>query len=157
MHKTIQCHWKRSRLNMGRTPIAFSGQYKPDRTLIMSTGAITGRIQSTGRDKWGRWSYQSMIGRNGRIITIISVYQPVATNKTDQGSCTVVAYFDQRSYRQSSPSLQTRLNTSLTSVITQDGDILFLGDFDEHLGDDLNGIYHITEHFQLVDIMANLC
>jgi hypothetical protein len=91
MHKTIQRHWKRSRLTMGRTPIAFSGQYKTGRTLIMSTGAITGRIQSTGRDKWGRRSYQSMIGRNGRIITIISVYQPVATmNNTDQGSCTVV-------------------------------------------------------------------
>jgi hypothetical protein len=72
MYKTTQRHWQRSRLTMGSTPIAFAGQYKPGGTMIMSTGAITGRIQVTGTDKWGRWSYHSLIGHNGRTLTVIS-------------------------------------------------------------------------------------
>ena len=91
MHKTIQRHWQRSRLTMSSTPIAFSEQYKPGGTLILSTGAVTGRIHTTGSDKWGRWSYQSLIGHHGRLLVIVSAYQPVAMSQSNRGSYTVSA------------------------------------------------------------------
>ena len=91
MYHTTQRHWQRARMTMGSTPIMFSGQYKPGGTLILSTGAITGRTQITGTDKWGRWSYHSMIGHNGRLLTVISAYQPVAMKHENRGSYTVSA------------------------------------------------------------------
>ena len=81
MHKTIKRHWQRSRLSMGSSPIPFSSQYKPGGTMIMATGSVTGRIQQAGKDPWGRWSHQTLIGHNGRLVTIISAYQPVAASQ----------------------------------------------------------------------------
>ncbi len=49
--------------------------YKPGGTLLMAQGDITGRIKEKGSDHMGRWSWIKFIGRNSRIITVISAYQ----------------------------------------------------------------------------------
>jgi exonuclease III len=163
LHATTQRHWKRSRLSMGSTPIAFTGQYKPGGTLILSTGSITGRIHLAGTDKWGRWSYHSFVGQNGRKLMIISAYQPVSMARANLGSFTVSSQQrcmllqandtidnPRKAFRR---DLKTFLTTHLNQGVT---DLLLLGDFNERLGDDdPHGISHITATFQLVDILAN--
>ena len=49
--------------------------YKPGGTFLMAQGDITGRIKEKGSDHMGRWSWIKFIGRNKRIITVISAYQ----------------------------------------------------------------------------------
>ena len=167
IYKTMQRHWQRSRLTMGSTPIAFSGQYKPGGTLIMSTGSITGRIQETGKDPWGRWSYQTMLGHNSMVITIISTYQPVMASHdkrgTDRrGTYTVAAQHKclllQSNDETDNP--RTAFRRDLRQFITNQlkhhkAEILILGDFNERMGDDPNGMSSINAEFHLIDIMAN--
>jgi exonuclease III len=88
MMKTTKRHWQRSRLTIGSTPIAFSGQYKPGGTLILSTRSITGRHQLAGTDPWGRWSFQTFIGHNACQVTIISAYRPALNNINQQKELT---------------------------------------------------------------------
>ena len=161
MYKTAKRHWQRSRLILGSTPIAFSGHYKPGGTLIMLTGSITGRIQLTGSDKWGRWSYQSLIGHNGPTLTVISAYQPVAMNFANRGSFTVAAQQRCLLLQSQDPldnpraAFRRDLKIFLNEQIHSGADILLLSDFNERMGDDPNGMSSLTAQFQLVDIMAN--
>jgi len=162
MFTTTQRHWQRSRLTMSSTPIAFSGQYKPGGTLILSTGAITGRIQTAGTDKWGRWSYQSLLGHNGRSIIIISTYQPVSMSHSNRGTYTVSAQQRCLLLQENDPldnprrAFRRDLAQFLTAQLrSADADIILTGDFNERMGDDPNGISSISAQFQLVDILAN--
>jgi exonuclease III len=160
LHQTTKRHWERSRLTMGSTPISFSGQYKPGGTLILSTGAITGRIHLKGTDKWGRWSYHTLLGLNGRTFTVISAYQPIAMNHDNRGSYTISA--QQRclllqskdQFDNPRKAFRRDLQLFLKSQTRQGADILLLGDFNERMGDDPNGMSSIAAQFQLVDIMA---
>jgi exonuclease III len=160
MYQTTKRHWQRAGLIMGSAPIAFSGQYKPGGTLILSTGAITGRIQTKGTDKWGRWSFQSLIGHNGRILTVISAYQPVAMKHENRGSFTVSAQqhcllLQSKDIIDNPHSAFRRdLQVFLSDQTRQGSDILLLGDFNERLGDEPNGMSQLAAKFQLVDLMA---
>jgi exonuclease III len=162
MHKTTQRHWKRSRLTIGSTPIAFTGQYKPGGTMVLSTDSITGRIHSAGTDKWGRWTHHSLLGHNGRKLIVISAYQPIAMTHENRGSYTVAAQQrclllqsndpidnPRRAFRR---DLKVFISTQLERQ--SETDILLLGDFNERLGEDPNGLSNITAHFQLVDILT---
>jgi hypothetical protein len=49
--------------------------YKPGGTMLLAQGDVVGRIKARGSDSLGRWSWLKMIGRNKRLITVISAYQ----------------------------------------------------------------------------------
>jgi hypothetical protein len=49
--------------------------YKPGGTLILAQGDVVGRIKEKGSDSLGRWSWIKLVGRNQRLITMISAYQ----------------------------------------------------------------------------------
>ena len=57
--------------------------YKPGGTAVFAQGDVVGRMLNHGSDPYGRWSYVTLKGMNGRCITIISAYQvcKAPTNK----------------------------------------------------------------------------
>jgi hypothetical protein len=78
--------------------------YKPGGTMLLAQGDIVGRIKERGSDSMGRWSWLKLIGRNKRLITVISAYQ-VCTRPTNKR-----AFSDRRA--------SSSLNHENTSTVT---------------------------------------
>ncbi len=155
--QTLQqvCHktWQRARLNLASSPIPFTGTWKPGGTGIMSTESITGRITATGADEWGRWSYHTFQGQNRRSVTIISVYQVVEKFTQDKGTFTTAAQQRSLLLRQQDSlqdprlAFQRDLRNFLHQHKDQHNEILIIGDFNERLGDNLNGTAQLAAEF----------
>jgi hypothetical protein len=75
---------------MGATKVDFTTWYKPGGTLQLSVGDISGQITSSYHDPLGRWVSQTLKGKDGIQITIISAYQ-VVTDNTQLGATTATA------------------------------------------------------------------
>jgi hypothetical protein len=63
LYHTTRQHWKRSRVTFGTTPIAFSKQYKPGGTFMVTASDLTSRVIEQKSDKWGRWVRQTYQGQ----------------------------------------------------------------------------------------------
>ena len=159
LHDTSRQHWERYRLNIATTPISFQSMYKPGGTIMLTTGNATGRIKSQDQDKWGRWVSQTLQGAQGRTITIVSAYQ-VVTDVARGGSTTVTT-------QQYSLLVQDQdLNTSPRAAFRRDlkaflqncrqrGDeLILLGDFNEEIGEDADGMIGVIQGLDMIDMMG---
>jgi exonuclease III len=90
LYDTCRQHWRRSKIIFGTTPLSFHSPYKPGGTFMVSAGDVSGRIVHQEKDKWGRWVSQTLQGRAGIKVTIISAYQVVGTTITP-GSITAAS------------------------------------------------------------------
>ncbi|KAI2490363.1 hypothetical protein MHU86_24203 [Fragilaria crotonensis] len=159
MFDTAKQHWERNRLVLGTSPISFTTQFKPGGTMVMTVGSLTGRLCKQERDKWGRWSSQIYQGHAGRKIAIISAYQPIVKGGT-AGKITVAAQhlslLMQSEDNTTNPRVAFRRDLSrwLTDYQQQGYEILLIGDFNEPLGTDPDGMSKIAGDHRLMDIMA---
>ena len=73
----------RGRSTWGSSTIPSATDYKPGGTGIVSFGDHSGRIKETGNDRYNRWLYQIIDGKNNIDMLIISIYQccKIPTNK----------------------------------------------------------------------------
>ena len=159
LNNTTTQHWKRNRINFASTPIAFEKYYKPGGTFIMSVGDTTSRLRDRYQDNWGRWTSQTFQGRAGRLVTVISAYQ-VVTDTPAKGTTTAAA-------QQHSLLLQTNdVTTSPRVAFRRDlkhfikacrdasHEILLVGDFNESVGNDPEGMSKFLVECELVNIMT---
>ena len=160
LYETTRKHWQRARLTISSSPIQFTGTWKPGGTGILSTGPATGRILKTGHDPWGRWSYQTFAGKEGKQVTIISAYQVVAQRQALKGQFTTATQQHSLLLRQQDKITDPRtafrrdLQSFLRLCTQEEGhDILLLGDFNERIGEDTNGMSRIATEFNLIDVM----
>ena len=160
LYDTANQHWQRHRLAFATTPIPFRRSYKPGGTTIMTVGSTTGRVCKQIRDKWGRWSGHEFRCSDIRRLLILSVYQPIDKGQ-QAGKITVSA--QQRSLLlqnndpTSNPLVAFRrdLSSMLKSYHENGHDILLIGDFNEPLGSNDDGISKIASDFQLLDLMGS--
>jgi hypothetical protein len=124
----------------------------------MSVGDITGQIMLQGQEKWGRWTSQTIRGTGTTNVTIISAYQ-VVTDNPNIGITTASA-------QQRSLLLQTRdseqrprkafkrdLSIFLKERQSQCDELLFVGDFNEVLGSELDGMSRVATDLELINLM----
>ena len=166
LHTTVQRHCEHSRITFGSTniPSPRPTPYKPGGTLIASQGKSTGRITTQGTDRMGRWSYQVFSGRGSKTITVISAYQvcrqSLLTEETN-GVRSFTASAQQISMlRQVNRPVSPReaFIIDLTDFIRQcrarNSEILLLGDFNEALNDNNEGMSKLCLELELHDIMG---
>ena len=160
LFETAEKHWTRNRLVMGTSPITFDNAYKPGGTLILTVDSLTGRVVKQDRDKWGRWVIQEFIGRGNRRLVLFSVYQPV--DKTSQpGRVTVAAQqvsllcLSQDPVKNPRRAFCRDLFKALKEYADDGASLLVLGDFNEKLGTDPDGITQIAGELELVDLMRS--
>ncbi|KAI2495021.1 hypothetical protein MHU86_19496 [Fragilaria crotonensis] len=128
--------------------------------MVMTVGSLTGRLCKQDRDKWGRWSSQVFQGRAGRKVAIISAYQPIVKGGI-AGKITVaaqhVSLLLQSEDKISNPRVAFRRDLSKWLKEYQDDgcEILLIGDFNETLGTDPDGMSKIASDHHLLDIMAS--
>jgi hypothetical protein len=72
--------------------VTYRTHYQPGETMTIATDNYVGRVVETGSDiEMGRWSYQRLLGKNGRKIIVVSVYQVCNQNANRVGARTVFA------------------------------------------------------------------
>lgn len=155
---TTQQHWNRSRVIFGTTPIPFVNRYKPGGTFQVTVNNGTSRIVNQSKDKWGRWVLQTFQGKEGRRVTIVTAYQ-VVTDVTPTGSITAAT--QQRSLliqaqdriQQPRAAFRHDLLQCLTELRESGDEILLIGDFNEQLGSDPDGMSRIVCSLSLVDAL----
>lgn len=133
--------------------------YKPGGTMIMAQGDVVGRIKDRGSDPLGRWSWIKMVGKNHRIVTLISAYQVCAkpTNRTG-----TTAYHQQESIlrqrgikkAKAKPRkyFQRDLNEFIRICKTHNESIILVGDFNEPMTE-RSSMARIAMTHGLVDIL----
>jgi hypothetical protein len=161
LHHTTTQHWRRNRIGFASTPIAFENLYKPGGTFIMSVGDMTSRLRDRYRDKWERWTSQTFQGRAGRLVTIISAYQ-VVTDTPARGTSTSAAQLDSLLLQTGDPLTSPRrafrrdLQHFIKSCQESAQEILMVGDFNECVGIEPDGMSHLLEECKLVNVMTRL-
>ena len=152
-------HWDRSRVIFGTTPISFTSHYKPGGTFILTTGSVAGRIKDQVSDKWGRWVFHKLIGQGGQLLLIVSAYQPIDKHGKE-GNLTIASQHRSlllQSNDTTNPrtSFRRDLLATLLPYVQSGAEILLLGDFNETLGSDPDGMSLIASRLQLIDLMAS--
>jgi hypothetical protein len=131
--------------------------YKPGGTLILAQGDMVGRIKDRGSDSLGRWTWMKLVGRNNKIITIISAYQ-VCVRPTNRTGTT--AYHQQESLlrlkgaKKANPRkyFHRDLNEFIRITKTRKEQIILVGDFNEPMSEK-SSMARIASTHSLVDIL----
>ena len=156
---TAKQHFERYRMVIETTPISFKTPYKPGGTFIMTTGSLTGRIHKQIRDKWGRWTGKEYMCQGDKKLVVLSAYQPIVKGGI-AGKITVAAQHTSllvaSKDKTSNPRVAFRrdLISCLADYHRQQYSILLVGDFNEALGSDPDGMVKIATQFDLLDVMA---
>ncbi|KAI2499828.1 hypothetical protein MHU86_14645 [Fragilaria crotonensis] len=159
LHNTAKQHWPRLRLATGTTPIQFQGWYKPGGTLQLSVANIAGRVMSTFQDPLGRWVSQTFRGCDGFKLTVISAYQ-VVESTPKPGTTTAAAQQISLLAQENAPDCNPRrafkqaLRQYLNECKHNGDELLLLGDFNESIDGNFNGMCKIMADFHSVDLMA---
>ena len=159
LHAMCKQHWELYRLNIATTPISFKSMYKPGGTFMLAAGNATGRILSETEDKWGRWVSQTFQGAAWRTITIVSAYQ-VVTDVARGGSTTAstqqysLLVNDQDSTKAPRAAFRRDLKNFLQQCRTQGEKLILVGDFNEAIGEEVDGVISLVQSLDLVDMMG---
>jgi zinc-binding in reverse transcriptase/Endonuclease/Exonuclease/phosphatase family len=129
---------------------------KPGGTLIGVTGPLAGRVIRSDVDKYGRWTRVDLLGRDGRIVSVLCAYQVVQ----ESGN-----HGDQTTYSQQvrlmrldgnlSPDPRFQFIQDLTALVkslkASNHDIILMGDFNESIGTNPAGMASVMTKGDLVD------
>ena len=75
-----------ARIVMTTSPSKYSEtDFKMGGTAMVTRGNWSGHIQEQGNDKLGRWSYQTLEGKDGKLVTIITMYRVCKKNNNSSG------------------------------------------------------------------------
>ena len=128
---------------------------------MVAAGNVTGRIKDQLKDSLGRWVSQTFQGAGGRRITIVSAYQ-VVSDVVIPGTTTAAAQQQslliQRNGTIHAPRKAFRrdLAVYLKACKEAGDDLMLLGDFNEVMGDDPDGMTASLAHqLELYDMMSS--
>jgi hypothetical protein len=125
--------------------------------MIMAQGDLDGQVKDQGNDPLGRWSWMKLVGRNKRIITLISAYQVCVcpTNRTG-----TTAFHQQQSLLRLKGAKKANprkyFHRDLTELIritkSRNELIILVGDFNEPMTEQSSTARIAAKH-SLVNIM----
>lgn len=146
------------RMVAGHTPKTFTGQYKPGGVMLLTAGNVSGRVVTSGADKWGRWVHMRLSCGAGRHITFICTYQVCKGNPKTAGEATYMRqlYSCMEAERIPEPQkLRRKHSMDLVNLVKEfqgQGDLLWIGgDFNEPMGHDPNGMTRLCSECNLRD------
>ena len=66
----------------------FESSRKPDGTMLGVTGQWESKVERTGSDDMGRWSWAELRGKRGKMIKVISAYRVSQATTANAGELT---------------------------------------------------------------------
>jgi hypothetical protein len=162
IQSTLQTQFTNIKYSASTSTIPFDGFYKPGGTFSLAVGPHTSRFHSKFSDSLGRWSTISLVGRRGRVIHFITVYQVI--EKSDSGPFTAFQQQQTSLYlsrRDITPRKAFRIDfdmylAKMKTEGTGDTQFVIMGDFNEVVGSDPTQFARITTKHDLVDIHGRM-
>ena len=136
-------------------------QHKPGGTLSCATGNLIGRVRTTYSDEMGRWSGFELVGKCNKSIHVLTCYRVCQLHAT---TGTRTSYHQQRTMMDDKgidPTVSPRdqFDKDLCALVKSwhsRGDFMILmGDFNEQIGDNGDGMMNVLNAGQLVDVIAH--
>lgn len=161
-NQILKDFYPHSRLIGSTSDVPCQGAVQYGGTCTVVTDKWIGRIESSGSDSHGlgRWSWIRLNGKNGRRVTLVTVYQVCNQAISTAGAKT--AYTQQwhllRQAGEKDPnprkSFCKDLDDFLTPLQAAGDEFIVMGDLNEHLGDSTSGMNAVVAKFGLVDSTA---
>jgi hypothetical protein len=151
--------WNHCKLSTSSSITPWHSLHKPGGTLLGVTGPLVGCIKTSFSDDLGRWTGVELLGRDGRSLVIICAYQ-VCQKSGKTGTYTFysqqVALLRQKGHQNPNPRRHfvADLSTLIHKYNTSHFDIILMGDFNEVIGLDLNGMAKVVQKSYLTDIQT---
>jgi exonuclease III len=154
-----RCVWSHAKVYTSSSDEDWNETRKPGGTLLGVTGSLVGRIKSHSADKYGRWIQVDLLGRSGRIISVICAYQVVQEvgRHGDQTTFSQqVRMMRLEGHLKPDPRRQFIIDMkSLVKTLHENGnDIILMGDFNESIGANPSGTSSLMTEGELSD---NFC
>ena len=149
------------RLSTSSSIITYRTLYQPGGTMSAVTDDHSGRVVETGSDRdMGRWSYTRLMGKQGRFIMVVSVYQVCNQQASSIGDRTAFAQQQsllRRDGRDNSPrrSFYDDLDHQLEEWAGLGYEIILSGDLNEELGSDIQGFARLSAKWNLVEVIQH--
>lgn len=148
--------WDHARLFTSTSKATLLGYHKPGGTLTCAANSLVGRIRRSFSDPYGRWSGFKLMGRSGKRVIVSTVYQAPQKPGT---SGNTTAYTQQRNMSRlegrSNPIpwkiLIHDLRILVSDLRIHDHDIILMGDFNEQVGNDPEGMASVLTAGGLID------
>jgi hypothetical protein len=147
-------------LEMATSNAEYVGHYKPGGVMGGIMGHNRGRILETGHDKYGRWIYFRLSGKGTRVITMIGTYQVCQGNVRTAGPTTALtqqySMLVQDGYNEPHKVRQHHAKDLVQFVKErqQQGElVVVMGDFNEVIGDNNQGLTKLCSDCYLVDVI----
>jgi hypothetical protein len=153
--------WQHSRLIALTSNVSSESFTQFGGTCTGVTGERSGRISAQGMDSHGlgRWSHALIHGKNGRKVLIATAYQACKASIGTSGSKTACSqqWHLTRQSGDLKPDPRKRFITDLLDAFlstchAKGVEILLMGDFNETLGDSLQGLDAILNKHSLLDL-----
>lgn len=149
------------RILLSTSKMKYRSYKKPGGTMTVYRGNSSSLIQDSGKDKYGRWSWTSLRGKNNTLC-MISVYQVGATNDFSNQSKSTKTFRHQlhvmatQENRQGSPKQHylEDLRTLLEEKKNLGNLIILCVDFNETFSENSKS-FHLAMEFGLIDVMNN--
>jgi hypothetical protein len=156
-----QQHWRRNRVDFTTSPHQFYTMYKPGGTFLMSMGNVTGRVKDRHHDKWGQWASQTLQGREGQSLVVISAYQ-VSTDYPNPGTITAASQQKSLLIQDGDPLILPRqafrrdLKRHLQECQHSGHEIILCGNFNDDMSmREKEGVARMLEDVGLVNLMSH--
>jgi hypothetical protein len=136
---------------------------KPGGTCTGLTQQYCGRYQNSGSDPHGlgRWSFIRLHGKDGKSINIVTAYRVcrLTIGKTDTSTAFHQEWHLLRLSGDPHPDPRRSFITDLTNEIelwkSEGVNVILGGDFNENLGETIDGLAHLVSTCQLTDVHAH--
>ena len=159
IHRQKKKIWAHCKVVSSSSILPWHSTSKPGGVMLGITGPMVGRIRNTLDDDLGRWTGLDLLGRDGRNLLIICAYQ-VPQRGGSAGAFT--AYTQQASLLRlkgvNNPNPRRQfvrdLTTLLRPYVQSKSDIILMGDFNESIGLNTDGMAHLIQECRLTDVQA---
>jgi hypothetical protein len=134
---------------------------KPGGNMVGITGSLVGRIRDTITDPYGRWCGYTLIGRDTKEILVLTAYNVSQYKNAKVGDDTLfnqqISLYKLNNIREPDPKkiFINDLMELVKKARKEDKDIILTGDFNELVGDDLNGMATVLTAGGLTDVHSH--
>jgi exonuclease III len=148
------------RYQFASSNITYNTIHKRGGVGLLTVGPIVGRVTEKGADDLGRWTWQSLTAKTGKVV-VVCCYQVCATSTSSTRISSASAYSQQasivrqRGVEHPNPCAQFihDLRVFLTKHVLPNDRVIIAGDFNESLDEEEGPIFDLQEEFNLCNAM----
>jgi hypothetical protein len=150
-------------LSTSTSSLRSNRNYKPGGTCTGLTKQYCGRFQQSGSDPHGlgRWSFIRLLGKDGKSVVIVTAYRVCRATIGKTGTSTAfhqewhLLRLNGDPHPDPRRSFITDLKTAIALWKSEGANVILGGDFNENLGETINGLAHLASTCQLTDAHAH--